>query len=183
MSNAIGLERNIVLIGFMGSGKTTVGTRLARELGREFIDIDHEIESVSGMTVREMFRRFGETRFRSEEQLATARLAGRRQLVISTGGGWVLKDENVRLLKPVALLVWLTADPETIYERVMRKKSNRPLLKNIDSSAQLAEMMAGRKEYYEKAADISIDTGCCSLRQVVHSIAYYLQYGRLPEPL
>lgn len=173
-------DRHVVLIGFMGTGKTTVGTRLARELGREFVDIDHEIESVSGMTISEMFRKYGETRFRSEEHLATAKLAARRGLVISTGGGWVLRDQNVQILKPVGLLVWLKAEPELVFNRVMRKKHSRPLLKHINSAAEINEMMEARKKYYEKAADIVVDTGLRNLRQVVQDIAHYLEYNRLP---
>lgn len=174
-------ERHIVLIGFMGAGKSSVGKRLARHLRRDFVDIDHEIESVSGMTISEMFRKYGETRFRSEESLTTAKLAQRHRLVISTGGGWVLKDENVQMLKPVGLVVWLKAEPEVIYSRVMRKKHSRPLLKNTKSVAQIADMMAGRKDYYEKAADLIIDTGVRSLQQVVRDIAFFLEFNRLSE--
>ncbi len=174
-------ERHLVLIGFMGTGKTSAGTRLARELNRSFIDIDQEIEQVSGMSVSEMFRRYGEQRFRSEETLATARLAGQKGLVISTGGGWVLKEENVALLKPVSLIIWLNASPETIYSRVTRKKSIRPLLKNIHNPEELEQMMSVRRSYYQRAADLEIDTGSCGLRQLVHDIAYYMKYGRLPE--
>lgn len=171
------MKRHIVLVGFMGTGKTTIGNRLARGLGREFVDIDHEIERVSGMSISDMFRKYGETRFRSEEHLATVKLAARQGLVISTGGGWVLKEENVEALKPGSLIVWLTAPPEVIFQRVMRKKSSRPLLKNISSPADIAEMMAGRKPYYEKAADIAVDTGERSLRQAVEDIVYNYRLG------
>lgn len=171
------MKRHIVLVGFMGTGKTTIGNRLARGLGREFVDIDHEIERVSGMSISDMFRKYGETRFRSEEHLATVKLAACQGLVISTGGGWVLKEENVEALKPGSLIVWLTAPPEVIFQRVMRKKSSRPLLKNISSPADIAEMMAGRKPYYEKAADIAVDTGERSLRQAVEDIVFNYRLG------
>ena len=113
------MEKNIVLIGFMGTGKTAVGTRLARRLGREFVDTDNEIEQITGMTIRDIFYKEGEIRFRSEEALIVKRLAERTGLVIATGGG-VINPDNLHLLKQNGILICLEADPEDILKRSAR---------------------------------------------------------------
>ncbi|HQE24133.1 MAG TPA: shikimate kinase, partial [Syntrophomonadaceae bacterium] len=84
------MGKNIILTGFMGTGKSSVGTRLAERLNREFVDMDREIERLTGMTISQLFRRYGEVRFRSEEKLMAKKLAGQSDLVIATGGGIVL---------------------------------------------------------------------------------------------
>jgi len=116
------MEKNIVLIGFMGTGKTAVGTRLAQRMGREFIDTDKEIERITGITIRDICYKSGETRFRSEESLVVKRLADRTGLVIATGGGAVINPENLELLKRNGILVCLEADPEDILRRVRKRR-------------------------------------------------------------
>lgn len=165
--------KNIVLIGFMGTGKTAVGRRLAQRLGREFIDTDAEIERVTGKTVAQIFAKDGVTRFRSEEALLVKKLAGREGLVISTGGGLVLNPENVRLLKENGVLIALTAAPEVIYQRVKNKK-NRPLLLKGDLRERIDSLLKEREGAYD-VAEYTVDTGILSLDEAVEGIVRFLE--------
>lgn len=164
--------KNIVLIGFMGTGKTTVGRRLAQRLNWAFIETDAEIEAVTGKTVSQIFARDGEIRFRSEEALLVKKLAGREGLVISTGGGTVLNPENVRLLKEKGVLIRLTASPEVIYRRVKNKR-NRPLLLKGELKQRIRELLKERDGVYD-VADYTVDTGVCSVDEAVEQILLYL---------
>ncbi len=164
--------KNIVLIGFMGTGKTSLGRRLARRLGREFVDTDVEIENITGKTVARIFARDGETRFRSEEALLVEKLARRRNLVISTGGGMVLNPENVRLLRENGVFIALTAAPEVIYHRVKRKKI-RPLLLKGDLKERIRTLLKERDGAYH-IAEFTVDTGACNLEEAVEQIIRFL---------
>lgn len=167
--------KNIVLIGFMGTGKTAVGKRLARRLGRQFVDTDLEVERVTGKTIPQIFAQDGEVRFRSEERLVIQKLSRREGLVIATGGGAVLDPENMADLKKNGVLICLAADPEIIYRRVKGKK-HRPLLnKEGDLQKQIQELLAKRTSSYE-VADFTIDTGNISSDEVADKIADYLNY-------
>lgn len=172
------MKKNIVLIGFMGTGKSAIGRRLAARLNREFVDTDEEIERVTGKTIAQIFAKHGEKRFRSEEALMVKKVAARENLVIATGGGVVLNPENVRLLKENGILILLTADPEVIYRRVKRKK-NRPLLEgSADLLSRIKELLAEREEAY-KVAEFSVDTGKHTIEESVEQILNYLRehYG------
>lgn len=149
------MEPNIVLIGFMGTGKSVAGRRLARRLNRDFIDMDQEIEKFLGMSISEVFARFGEVRFRSEEHLMVRRLAEMENKVISTGGGVVLNPENMRLLRKNGIIVALTADPEVVFRRVSGNR-RRPLLARADLET-VRERMEARAPYYRNA-DIVVDS-------------------------
>ncbi|MBE3588665.1 MAG: shikimate kinase [Thermoanaerobacteraceae bacterium] len=166
--------KNIVLIGFMGTGKSTVGRRLAARLGREFVDTDEEIERVTGKTIPQLFARDGEIRFRSEEALVVKKVAARQDLVVATGGGVVLNPENVRVLRENGVLIGLTAGPEVIYQRVKRKR-NRPLLNGPgDTLDRIRELLAAREKAYA-VADFTVDTGRHDLEEVVKMIVEYLK--------
>lgn len=117
------MKKNIILIGFMGTGKSSLGRRLARRLGYKFIDTDSAIEKVTGKTVAQIFRKDGEIRFRSEEKLQVRKLSGQSGLVVATGGGTVLDQENVDLLKQNGIFICLRADPEIILQRVKTKSA------------------------------------------------------------
>lgn len=164
--------KNIVLIGFMGTGKTAAGRRLAQRLRREFVDTDAEIEKVTGKTVAQIFARDGAVRFRSEEALLAKKLAGRRGLVVSTGGGMVLNPENVRLFKENGILIALTADPEVIMGRVKSKKS-RPLLAKGDLREVVEGLLKEREGVYD-VAEFTVDTGKFSVDEVTEKIIRYL---------
>lgn len=164
--------KNIVLIGFMGTGKTAVGRRLAYRLRRAFIDTDAEIEAVTGKTVSQIFARDGAVRFRSEEALLVKKLAVREDLVISTGGGLALNPENVRLLKEKGILIALTASPEVVHSRLFRKK-NRPLLLKGDLRQRIEQLLEERADAYG-VADFFVDTGVGSIDEAVEQILLYL---------
>lgn len=165
--------KNIVLIGFMGTGKTAVGRRLAGRLNREFVDTDTEIEKVTGKTVAQIFEKHGQIRFRSEEALVVKKLAGREGLVISTGGGVVLNPENLRLLKDNGILIALKADPDVIYQRVKNKK-NRPLLLKGDLKETIFNLIEERQGVYD-IAEYFVDTSSLSQEAVVEQIYDYLR--------
>ena len=166
--------KNIVLIGFMGTGKTAVGKRLARRLGRQFVDTDEEIERVTGKTIPQIFAQDGEVRFRSEEKLVIKKFSRQEGLVIATGGGVVLDPENVADLKRNGILICLAAAPEVIYRRVKGKK-HRPLLnKKGDLQEHIKDLLAGRASFYA-AADYTIDTGNFSSDEVADKIINYLE--------
>ena len=147
---------NIVLCGFMGCGKTTVGRMAARRLGIEFVDMDVYIEQQAGMTVSEIFAAYGEPAFRRMETETARQLSGRNNLMIATGGGTVLNPENVALLKQNGVLVLLQVSPETVLWR-LRNNSTRPLLQRPDKDAAVRSLMAERMPVYKNAAGIILN--------------------------
>ncbi len=159
---------NLVLVGFMGTGKTSVGRKLARKLGMKFVDTDQEIERVTGMTVREIFKKHGEIRFRSEEKAAVRRITGEDGQVIATGGGVVLDPENMRMLKQNGVVVCLTAEPEVIYQRLKNKK-NRPLLQTEEPLKTIKRLLAERQPLYESAG-IAVNTTNKDLDDVIAEV-------------
>jgi len=171
---------NLALIGFMGSGKTTVGKKVAKELGMEFVDTDKDVENITGMTVSEIFAKYGEVRFRSEEQAAVRRLVQADHRVIATGGGVVLNQENMELLRASGVVITLTATPEVIFERVSKKKT-RPLLATGDLLATIKKLLQEREEYYA-ASDGIVDTSAKNLQQVrdevIRLYKNFIQEGR-----
>lgn len=140
----------IVLVGLMGVGKSTVGRRLATRLNLPFADADTEIEQAAGMTVNEIFERFGEPYFRDGERRVIARLVDGTPRVIATGGGAFINDETRSLILDQALAVWLDAPPEVLVERV-RRRDTRPLLRNRDPLQVLTELAAIRNPIYAQA--------------------------------
>lgn len=168
------MRKNIVLTGFMGSGKSSVGTKLAERLNRSFVDMDREIEKVCGMSVSDLFRRYGELRFRSEEKLMARKLAGQSGLVIATGGGVVLGEGNLEALRENGVIITLAASPENIYQRVNRKKGSRPLLKKNLTIEDIVEMLASRQALYQQA-ELIIDTSDKNINEVVEEIISYLR--------
>ncbi|QNO28563.1 shikimate kinase [Sphingopyxis sp. OPL5] len=143
-------ERPIVLVGLMGSGKSTIGRRLASRLGMRFADADDEIERAAGMTISEIFARFGEAQFRDGERRVIARLLTGKPLVLATGGGAFMNEETRALIKQASLSIWLDADIPTLVERVGRR-SHRPLLKNRDPGEVLRELAVVRNPIYAEA--------------------------------
>ncbi|UZW56851.1 shikimate kinase [Sphingobium sp. JS3065] len=137
----------IVLVGMMGVGKSTVGRRLAARLGVGFVDADEEIEKAAGMTITEMFDRYGEAYFRDGERRVIARLMDGVPKVIATGGGAFMQEETRVLILENALAIWLDADIDTLVDRVSRREG-RPLLKGKDPRAVLTELAAIRNPVY-----------------------------------
>ena len=142
--------RPIVLVGLMGVGKTSVGRRLANRLHLSFADADHEIEMAAGLTVTEIFERFGEAHFRDGERRVIARLIDGRQKVIATGGGAFMNEATRALILDRATAVWLDADIDTLAARVARR-DDRPLLRGKDARVVLGELAAVRNPIYALA--------------------------------
>lgn len=140
----------IVLIGLMGAGKTTVGRRLAQRLRLPFVDADHEIESAAGMSISDIFERFGEPYFRDGERRVIARLIDGTQKVIATGGGAFLNAETRALILDQAVAVWLDATPDVLADRV-RRRDHRPLLRGRDPEVTLTELAKVRNPFYALA--------------------------------
>ena len=148
---------NILLVGFMGTGKSTVSSYLVKALGVEEVDTDRLIEQREGRSIAGIFETDGEAYFRRCETQLLAELQKRKYLIISCGGGMVLQEENVRLMKENGKIVLLTASPETIYGRV-KDSRERPLLNNNMNMEFIAGLLEKRRPKYLKAADIIIDT-------------------------
>jgi shikimate kinase len=143
-------ERSIVLVGLMGSGKSTVGRRLAQRLGMRFADADDEIERAADTSISDIFERFGEAHFRDGERRVIARLLAGKPMVLATGGGAFINDETRALILRDSLCIWLDADIATLVERVGRR-SHRPLLKNRDPGEVLRDLAAVRNPIYAEA--------------------------------
>lgn len=160
--------KNIVLTGFMGTGKTEVGRILSRKLGYSLVDADTEIEKEQGMTITEIFKQYGEPKFRDIESNVIKRLSEMKNAIISTGGGAVLRQENMHNLRKNGVIVCLTASPETIFKRTSNN-NDRPLLQVESPLQKIKELLEFRRPYYEKA-DIMIDTEGKSPLQVAEEI-------------
>ena len=164
----LAVERNLVLTGFMGTGKTTVGRILAERLGLEFVDTDELIESRAG-PIPEIFERDGEDAFRELERSVARELGGRNGLVIATGGRMMLDPECKACLEPVSDVVCLTAGPDTVVERVTGPGAvPRPLLDAPDAPARVRELLAERAEGYGRFA--SVDTEGRNPDEVVDAV-------------
>ena len=142
--------RNLALIGFMGSGKSSVGHLVAARLGFTFVDTDALIEEGAGQRIPEIFATRGEAGFRALERQAVAGLAGRERLVIATGGGVGANPELLAALKQHALVVWLWVSPASIWQRV-RHQGHRPLLQVPHPEARIRELLAARQPVYRQA--------------------------------
>ena len=147
---AFAAQRPITLVGLMGSGKSSIGKRLAARLNLPFVDADTAIEEAAGMTISEMFERFGEAHFRDGERRVIARLIDGTPKVIATGGGAFMNDETRALILERTLSVWLDADVATLVDRV-RRRGSRPLLKGKDPGAVLTALAAIRGPVYAQA--------------------------------
>jgi shikimate kinase len=148
--------KNIVLTGFMGTGKTEVGRELSRILGWKIIDVDEEIVKARNMTVNEIFGGMGEPAFRDMETEMIRKVSQNNNVIISTGGGAVLRQENMDILREHGVIICLWASPETILRRT-RSNSERPLLQVEDPLKKIKELLEFRRPFYEKA-DFMIET-------------------------
>ncbi|MCL4491297.1 MAG: shikimate kinase [Nitrospirae bacterium] len=160
--------RNIILTGFMGTGKTEVGKLLSQKLGYVLIDIDSEIEKEQRTAITEIFKQHGEPGFRDIESAVIKRFSDASRAVISTGGGAVLRQENMAGLRKNGVIVCLMATPETIVQRTS-SGNDRPLLQVENPLKRIRELLEFRRPYYEKA-DIIIDTENKSPLEVAEEI-------------
>ncbi|MBP1743533.1 MAG: Shikimate kinase [Firmicutes bacterium] len=162
-------QHNIFLVGFMGAGKTTVSKCLGSMLGLERVEIDELIARKEGMSINSIFEEYGEEYFRNCESSTLAELQKRNQLVVSCGGGIVLREGNIASMKKNGRVVLLTATPETTLERV-RDSDERPILRNNMNVEFIAGLMEKRREKYLKAADIIVETDGKTVHEVCEEI-------------
>lgn len=160
--------KNIVLIGFMGTGKSSVGRRLAKVLGRRLIDTDRQIEAQEGMSIAAIFSEKGEPYFRALEAEMARSLGQESGCVIATGGGMALNPANLDALGGVRIV--LTATPEAILKRTRRHADVRPLLRGSDPLSTIRKLLAEREEVYRRCADWVIDTSHLSIGGTVRRV-------------
>ena len=170
-------KKNIFLIGFMGAGKSTIAKQLSAKLGMERIEMDQMIVEEQGMPITEIFEKYGEEHFRDIETDLVDRLQKRDGVIVSCGGGAVLRDKNTELMKANGQVVLLTATPETIYERVKNSK-DRPGLNGNMNVEYIRGLMEKRRERYETVADITITTDGKDAGQICGEIVKQLQLDK-----
>jgi len=164
---------NIVLIGYRCSGKTTVGKALASMLNMQFIDTDQAVEKSSGRSIDQIVMRSGWAEFRALEKEIISRAAAKDKLVIATGGGVVLEQENIVQLRKNGFTVWLKVPPRVIKERMAQDELQgirRPPLKGENPVDEISRVLAERERLYEDAADIIVDTTCSDIERVCKTI-------------
>ena len=161
---------NLALIGFMGTGKTSVGRLVAEQLHFDYLDTDELIQSRAGRPIVEIFSTDGEAAFRKMESELVGELAARAKTVIATGGGLPMNPQNLASLKTHALVVCLWASPEKIWERV-KNQTHRPLLHDANPQKKIRELLAAREPFYRQA-DVLLNTELRSIREVAQQVVY-----------
>lgn len=167
--------KNIILTGFMGVGKTSVGTQLAKDLDFVFVDTDQLIEADQNTSITSIFAKYGEPYFREVEEKIIQEVTQKEGQVISTGGGAVIRDMNRDAFKRSGFVVCLTASPEKIYERI-KHETHRPLLQTPDPKAKIGELLDSRAKFYAQA-DLTIDTSAISITEVIQAIKDGIRYA------
>ena len=160
---------NLILVGLMGSGKTTMGRALAKHLGKAFVDSDEEIQQRTGVTIPHIFDIEGETGFRQRETAAIRELVERDDMVLATGGGAVLAEQNRAMLQQSGIVIYLKASVHDLWQRT-RHDRNRPLLQTADPHAKLTELFQQRDPLYLQVADIVMQSG----KQSAHALMLHL---------
>ncbi len=171
----------VFLIGPMGAGKTTIGRQLAAALHLEFVDSDHEIETRTGVSIPTIFDIEGEEGFRKREAVVIDDLTQRDGIVLATGGGAVLDDDNRRHLSARGLVIYLYATVDRLLDRTHRDK-NRPLLQTDDPRGRISELLAIRDPLYRQIADIVYDTGADSVGQAARDLVQMVKDGIQQKP-
>ncbi|MBK1790648.1 shikimate kinase [Persicirhabdus sediminis] len=171
------MRKNIILIGFMGCGKSTIGIKLSKSLNYTMIDTDHYIESREKLTIPEIFEARGQEAFRDMETKLLRELVANKTTchIIATGGGIISRPENIDLLRQLGFVVWLNARPEIILERTSRNQ-NRPLLQVDDPLSVIKKLLKERKPLYKSAAHVKISTSDLSQRELTLGISESARY-------
>ena len=168
------IASNIFLVGPMGAGKSTVGKQLAKSLGRDFYDSDREIEKRTGVSIAWIFEMEGEAGFRLRERKVIDELTELKNIVLATGGGAVLAEENRRALRSRGYVVYLSASTEQLLRRTNKDK-NRPLLQTGQPEDKITDLMTKRAPLYKDVADIELRTGDQSIQYVVSGLIKQLE--------
>ncbi len=173
----VGTNKNIVLTGFMGAGKTTIGRLLAGRLGLNFLETDEIIELKTGMTISQIFDLYGEAYFRQVESKVVQELVGlpRESCVISTGGGVVLRHDNIAALQRVGVIVYLEVSPEEAWQR-LRDKKDRPLLQEGRLQERIRILLQERRDQYLKS-DFQVKTTARNPEEIAEEIVVLLQHA------
>jgi shikimate kinase len=166
---------NLALIGFMGTGKTSVGRLVAEQLHFEFLDTDELIQSRTGRTIADIFALDGEPAFRALEQQVVLELAGHKRTLVSTGGGLPTNSTNLAALKKHALVICLWASAEKVWERISHQ-AHRPLLNDPDPRKKIQELLAVREPFY-KQADVLVNTDLRTMREVAQQVAHQYRFA------
>ena len=164
------MKTNIALIGFMGTGKTAVGQLLDKKLGKKFVELDLLIEQKAGKSIPDIFQQDGEIAFRELEIRVAEEVANKQDTVIACGGGIVLNKINTDRLRENARMVYLTASPGVILKRAASEAGQRPLLEVDNPALTIREMLRFRGPFYERAADIIINTSKLDTNAVAEQI-------------
>jgi shikimate kinase len=182
LSTTTYMPQNIFLVGLMGAGKTSVGKMLSKRLSKAFYDSDQEIERVTGVKIPVIFEIEGERGFRARESKMLSELVCRDNIVLATGGGAVLSEQNRRLLASHGTVIYLRATANDLWRRTRHDK-NRPLLQTGDPLERLQELLAQRDPLYREVADIIIDTGSQSLSNLASRIEQQLAQLKPEQPM
>jgi shikimate kinase len=169
------MKTNIALIGFMGTGKTSVGRALAIRLNKEFMRTDDLVVESAGKSIPEIFKQDGEPRFRELEIEVVKQISDKKDIIIDCGGGVILNKVNIDNLKKNSRIILLTASPEAILERVLKDGEQRPLLENQDKLERIKQLLSLREPLYKRSADFEIDTSNLNVDQVVDKILKLLK--------
>jgi len=164
----------LILIGFMGCGKTTLGRKVSKCLEMQFVDTDRYIENMEGMRISEIFQQKGEEYFRNKETEICEKFSHETGYIIATGGGMIKNDENMRLLKEKGTVIYLKASPEHIYRNV-KNDISRPLLQGGNRMEKIKTLMEERKPLYEKHADMIITVTGGTIKGLVEKILWELE--------
>ena len=172
------MPTNVILVGMMGSGKTTVGRLVAERTGREFIDLDEMIEQQVGKRIAQIFEEVGEEGFRELETQTLREIAGATHAVIATGGGLVIKAENRRILQDLGIVVWLDAPPDELLKRIGNDES-RPMLHGQNPMKRLERLLSERRGFYADASNIHLDTTELTPEEIAERVS--LELGKRGE--
>jgi len=173
------MRKNIIITGFMGTGKSVVAKELARKLKMEFIDMDRIVEERHGMSISNIFDRYGESYFREQENKLVKELSRKENIVIATGGGTLLSSGNTRILSQKGNIICLYTDSQVIYNRVKRK-SDRPLLNGEKILDKINHLLKERKKIYDNLK-WKIDTTNFTIREVVDKIINHLKLEKVSK--
>jgi len=169
------MTENIILIGFMGTGKSTIGRSLSQSLSYPVIDTDQLIEKQQGLSIPKIFEEDGEEAFRDMETALLKSLLEQSGHIISTGGGIIIREENRELLRKMGYVIWLVASPGEIYKRTSRN-NNRPLLNNEDPEGTIQKLLEARTPLYKDCAHLAIETNQLNFDEITTGIIESARY-------